>query len=53
LDNYEYGFWDTSRKSIKDNVIKPKIGVDIVSNPEHISIGVVGQGMKGERTKTP
>ena len=53
IDNYQYGFWDTARQSIKDKVTTPKIGVDIVSNPEHISIGVVGQGIKGERTKTP
>lgn len=52
VDNYQYGFWDTSRKSVKDNVINPKIGVDIVSNPEHTSKGVVGQGIEGERTKT-
>jgi hypothetical protein len=42
VDNYQYGFWDTSRKSVKDDFVTPKIGIDIVSNPEHVSKGIVG-----------
>ena len=52
VDNYQYGFWDTSRKSVKNDFVAPKIGIDIVSNPEHVSKGIVGQGIKGERTKS-
>ena len=52
IDNYQYGFWDTSRNSIKEDVVQPKIGINIVANPEHRSIGVVGQGIQGERTKS-
>lgn len=48
LDNYTYGFWDTANVG-KPNTSKPKIGIDLVLNPEHISTGVVGQGMRGER----
>lgn len=48
LDNYTYGFWDTSKTSTS-RVQKPKIGVDLVLNPEHVSTGVVGQGIIGER----
>ena len=52
IDNYQYGFWDTSRKSLKNNVVEPKIGVDLVLNAEHTSKGVTGQGLIGEKTKT-
>ena len=48
IDNYTYGFWDTANVG-KPNISKPKIGIDLVLNPEHISKGVVGQGMQGER----
>ena len=48
LDNYTYGFWDTSKKP-ESKIQKPKIGIDLVLNPEHVSTGVVGQGMQGER----
>lgn len=48
LDNYTYGFWDTSRTSTS-KIQKPKIGIDLVLNPEHVSTGVVGQGIIGER----
>lgn len=48
LDNYTYGFWDTARKP-NSKVMDPKIGVEVTLNPEHISTGVIGQGMSGER----
>ena len=48
LDNYTYGFWDTSRTPTS-RVQKPKVGVDLVLNPEHVSTGVVGQGINGEK----
>lgn len=48
IDNYTYGFWDTANVG-KPNISKPKIGIDLVLNPEHTSKGVVGQGMQGER----
>lgn len=51
LDNYTYGFWDTQRK-IDSKVDIPEIGIMNVPNPEHISLGVVGQGREGERTKS-
>lgn len=49
LDNYTYGFWDTAGANDSKKVSKPKIGIDLVLNPEHISTGVIGQGMSGER----
>ena len=48
LDNYTYGFWDTA-KNPESKTVKPKIGVDLVLNPQHVSTGVVGQGMTGDR----
>ena len=51
LDNYTYGFWDTQRK-IDSKVDVPEIGVMNVPNPEHVSLGVIGQGREGERTKS-
>ena len=48
LDNYQYGFWDTSAKP-GSKVETPKVGVENVLNPEHTSLGVVGQGVEGER----
>lgn len=48
LDNYTYGFWDTA-KIPKSRVAKPKVGIDLVLNPEHVSNGVIGQGMSGEK----
>lgn len=48
LDNYTYGFWDTA-KTPRSRVSKPKIGIDLVLNPEHTSKGVIGQGMVGNK----
>ena len=52
LDNYEYGFWDIYQKP--DSRIKnPNFNLDTTSNPDHVSTGVIGPNMQGEKTKTP
>lgn len=51
VDNYEYGFWDIAQKP-DSRVKNPNFDLSITINPEHISTGVVGPGLQGERTKS-
>ena len=51
LDNYEYGFWDIYQTPTS-KVKNPNFNLDVVANPEHISKGVIGPNLVGERTKS-
>ncbi len=48
LDNYQYSFWDTAAKP-DSRINTPKVGIENVLNPEHTSLGVIGQGLEGNR----
>ena len=52
LDNYEYGFWDITQKQ-DSRVRNPKFNLEIVKNPDHISTGVIGPTLQGEKIKSP
>lgn len=51
LDNYEYGFWDIYQKP-DSKIQNPNFNLETTLNPEHISTGVIGPNMQGERSKS-
>ena len=51
IGSYEFGFWDIYQKP-NSKVRNPNFNLETTLNPEHISTGVVGPNMRGERTKS-
>lgn len=47
VDNFEYSFFDTSRKS-NSRVKDPNFRLSVVSNPDRISIGISGRNKREE-----
>nr|DAH58260.1 MAG TPA: hypothetical protein [Bacteriophage sp.] len=47
VDNFEYSFFDTSRKS-NSRVKDPNFKLSVVSNPDRISIGISGRNKREE-----
>ena len=51
LDNYEYDFWDIYQQPTS-RIKNPNFNLQTTLNPEHVSTGVIGPNMQGERTKS-